>query len=148
MLGIADFRTYQNLVEQLPMKVCVPEVLRHELQQRGVTDVRHHDLRRSPRFRCCGIGIIAPAELDAPQILRQPEAQVIIADLSRRGIGILTHEQWFPRQEVSILMAAAEIIARIVQIRYVGPGCYNVGSIILNIRNYDQESTQAQAANQ
>lgn len=137
MLGIADARTYQSLVEQLPMKVRVPDALYQDLQKRGLVDARHHDLRRSPRFRCCGAGIIAAIESNTSKIFHQSQAQVVIEDVSRRGIGILTHDQWFPNQKISILMVAAEIVARVVRVRYVGPDCFNVGSVILKIRNFD-----------
>ncbi len=142
MLGIDDADTCEKLIKSLPLRVKVPEALATELSQRGLHGLRHDDLRRAPRFRCCGMALLLPVEgfLDC---FNHSRAVVIVKDLSRTGVGFLAHEQWYPDQEFSLLTPGAEVHGRVVRVRYVDQFCYSVGGLITRLREFDPSSSQS-----
>jgi hypothetical protein len=127
MLGILDPNAYVNLIACLPNRVNLTDELRDELGRRGVSASTLFDARGTPRFHCCGDGIATLTE--SPLAIRtSPEqAVVIIRDISRTGIGLLSHQQWFPDQIFHLLLPETELVARVRRARYICPNCFEIG---------------------
>ncbi len=55
-------------------------------------------------------------------------AEILIKDLSRSGVGILTHLQMWPSEEFSVELYGRLIEARVVRCKKLGELCYEVGA--------------------
>jgi len=58
------------------------------------------------------------------------ESRAIIQNLSRKGVGIITHQQWYPEQTLEVQMPSATLSTRVARTRKLGPFCFEVGLII------------------
>ena len=139
MLGIVDAGTYVAALEDLEFKVELPSWLDADLEKRGLIDARHCDQRRTPRFHCCGQGIISAQPSHLGEVFGQERALVVIRDISRTGLGLLTHQQWCPDQPVEILTATACIRGRSVRTRFIGPQCFSTGILITGVTEYPRD---------
>jgi hypothetical protein len=59
------------------------------------------------------------------------ESRAIVQDLSRKGVGIISHQQWYPEQTLELQMPNATLSTRVARVRKLGPYCYEVGLIII-----------------
>lgn len=117
-------------LDQLPMKIELPEALRLSMEvERGVVDSSPFEARRTARFRCRGIAVLdvlfSPLEL--PE--QDPTAVVIVRDVSRTGLGIITHQQYFPDQLIRVQLENSIIEGRVARARKIAANCFEIGSI-------------------
>ena len=124
--------TYKQLSESLSMRIQLTDGLRLTLSsERGPTNPNLFELRGTSRFRCCGNCVVTLSP-DSFQIPGQDHQSLsIVRDISRKGIGIIAHQQWYPEQSLELILATATVEARVARVRRAGPFCYEVGLIIV-----------------
>ena len=138
MLEISDTQTYFDLIACLPMKVVLSDETRSTLDRRGASQSNVFDTRIAPRFQCCGQAIATLVQSPKPLRIDAEQTIVIVRDISRHGMGLLTHEQWFPEQVYHILMPNAEMLLRVVRARYLSPSCFEIGTLTKQHREIEQ----------
>ncbi len=124
--------TFNQIIESLSMRIQLTDGLRATLSsERGVTHPNLFEMRCSARFRCCGRGVVSlsPDSFQMPG--QDPQSVVIVRDLSRKGIGLITHQQFYPEQLLGLLLENATVEARVARVRRAGPSCFEVGLVIL-----------------
>ena len=91
--------TFEQLVETLSMRIQLTDGLRETLNsERGATSPNPFELRSAARFRCCGKCIVTISPLSFRMSGQEPQSMAIVRDISRKGIGLITHQQWYPEQ--------------------------------------------------
>lgn len=123
--------TFEQVSESLSMLIQLTDGLRLTLDtERGPTKTNLFELRGSSRFRCCGkcVATLSPDSFQMPgQVLK---SLTIVRDISRKGIGLISHQQWYPEQRLNLLLENATVEARVARVRRAGPFCFEVGLII------------------
>ncbi len=124
--------TFEQLVEALTMRIQLTDVLRETLSsERGPTSTNLFELRSTSRFRCNGKCVVTLA-LDSYRMPGQEsQSLAIIRDISRKGIGLIAHQQFYPEQLLDLLLESARVEARVARVRRAGPFCFEVGLIIV-----------------
>ena len=125
-------QSFKQLIDSIENQIQLSEELLESLNSdRGATRSNPFELRANSRFRCCGecIATIAPDSFRMPG--QDAQAIAIVRDLSRKGIGIIAHQQWFPEQLIDLQLENAKVSARVARARRLGPACYEVGLVIL-----------------
>ena len=123
--------TFEQMSESLGMLIQLTDGLRLTLDsERGPTKTNLFELRGSSRFRCCGkcVVTLSPNSFQMPGQAAQSLA--IVRDVSRKGIGLIAHQQWYPEQLLNLLLETATVEARVARVRRAGPFCFEVGLII------------------
>ncbi len=123
--------TFEQLVESLEMRIQLTDVLSETLSsERGATSTNLFELRSTSRFRCNGKCIVSMS----PGSYRMPgqelQSLAIVRDISRKGMGLIAHQQWYPEQLLDLLLENAKVEARVARVRRTGPFCFEVGLII------------------
>ena len=121
-------KSFKQLIESIENKLQLSDELLEKLQSdRGATRSTPFELRANSRFRCYGDGVVTIA----PESFRMPgqdsQSIAIVRDLSRKGIGILSHQQWYPDQLVILDLENALISARVARARRLGPQLFRSG---------------------
>ncbi|MFO0014727.1 MAG: hypothetical protein ACK553_18480 [Planctomycetota bacterium] len=123
--------SFEEKLREIPLDFIMPARVREELQRKGVGTAMHDDNRESPRFRTNGPAIFSwessPPAFDHPH----PTRQVIVRDLSRTGVGILTSTQWFPEESGKLEFAIGSMIVKVMRARRLGPRCFEIGARII-----------------
>ena len=125
-------QTIEQLTESLSMLIQLTDKLREILKsEHGSTSRCLSEVRNTPRFCCHGKCIITIS----PDSYRMPgqESQTlgIVRNISRKGIGIIAHQQWYPEQMVELLLENAIVQTRVARARREGPFCFEIGMLIL-----------------
>lgn len=122
---------FEELLKHHPIDFVVPDRVRAEMQRNGMANTVSGDCRGAPRFRTQGPAILS--WIRSPEALQKPQAtrQVIIRDISKNGVGLLTSTEWFPEQIARLQFAVGEMEIKIMRARRVGPGCFEVGARVL-----------------
>jgi hypothetical protein len=123
--------TFEQVSESLSMLIQLTDELRFTLDsERGPTQTNLFELRGASRFRCCGkcVGTLSPDSFQMPG--QAAKSLMIVRDISRKGIGLISHQQWYPEQQLNLLLENATVEARVARVRRVGPYCFEVGLII------------------
>ena len=123
-------QTFEQLSASLSMLIQLTDDLREVLSSaHGTTTRCLSEVRSAPRFRCCGKCIITIS----PDSYRMPgqESQSIgiVRDLSRKGIGIIAHQQLYPEQMVELLLENATVQSRVARALRAGPFCFEIGLV-------------------
>lgn len=136
MLGTNHVTKFQELIESYPLNVLVPPHVQRDLSIGGVSSSFEHDTRVAARFRCNGQAIIS--WVDSPIALKRqmPTSKVIVRNLSKSGIAVLTDRQWFPEQVCRIQTSIAELTAKVARARQIGPRCFEIGLKLLSYKPY------------
>ena len=124
--------SFEQLIATLEMRVQLTESLIESLgTERGVTRTNPFEHRRAARFRCNGECITKISEQSFQMPGQESESHAIVRDLSRKGMGIIAHQQWYPEQTVEVQMPKASLTARVARVRKIGPFCFEVGLFIV-----------------
>jgi hypothetical protein len=133
--------THEQLIESLSMQIQLTDELQKSLNlHRGITSTNPFELRGAARFRCNGTGVV----LALPESFTMPGQErsslVIIRDISRKGVGLVSHQQWYPEQLVELRLQEATMQTKIARVRRLGPLCYEVGLMIMKHLNHFDET--------
>jgi len=124
--------TFEQLVETLSMRIQLTDGLRETLNsERGATSPNPFELRSAARFRCCGKCIVTISPLSFRMSGQEPQSMAIVRDISRKGIGLITHQQWYPEQLLDLMLENAYVEARVARARRAGPFCFETGLMIV-----------------
>jgi len=128
----AVLESFHELLERYPLDIVVPHAVRGELHRKGVAASVSDDVRNAPRFRTNGLGILSWISSPIPIETSHPIEQVIVRDLSKSGIGLLTCNEWYPDEVAKLRLEAGELTLRVVRARRIGTKCCEVGGKILS----------------
>ena len=124
--------TFEQLVESLEMRIQLTEVLSETLSsERGATSTNLFELRSTSRFRCNGKCVVSMSPGSYRMPVQELQSLAIVRDISRKGIGLIAHQQWYPEQLLDLLLESAKVEARVARVRRAGPFCFEVGLIIV-----------------
>ncbi len=138
MFSVELGQSLDQMLEVIPMKIQVPESLQAALEiERGVVDSSPFEARRTARFRCRGTAVILLLESPINFVNQELEAAVIVRDVSRTGLGLISHQQYFPEQRLMIVLENTRIEGKVARARKLGPCCFEIGS--LNVSKKDGE---------
>jgi hypothetical protein len=79
---------------------------------------------------------------ESPPSIHRTERQAIVylKDISKRGIGILTHTQLFPQEKILLLFQQRKVTATIVRCRRIGELCWECGGLITSFANLEDDA--------
>ncbi|MFO0921810.1 MAG: PilZ domain-containing protein [Pirellulales bacterium] len=142
MLADGSATAFLTLISQLPNKIELPRDLFEALsKERGVVDSTPFEARRSTRFRCSGTCIVE-AEPGTRVYRRQElQSQGIVRDVSRSGVGVITHQQWFPGQRLRLRLEHATLVVEVARARKIASSCYEAGAIIVEHRRHEASTS-------
>ena len=124
--------TFEQLVEALTMRIQLTDVLRKTLSsERGATSTNLFELRSTSRFRCNGKCVVSMSPNSYRMPGQESQSLAIVRDISRKGIGLIAHQQLYPEQLLDLLLESARVEARVARVRRAGPFCFEVGLIIV-----------------
>ena len=120
-------------VDQLPMLVQLPPAMSNFFVESGYLETVYGDLRGQSRLR-----VRCPAVLQSdfvpPFAQREKRlAKVLIKDMSRSGLGILSHEQLWPGETFWVELRDRRLHIRVVRCRKIATQCFEVGGLVLCI---------------
>lgn len=125
-------QSFEQLIETLKMKVQLTESLIESLKsERGVTRTNPFEHRRVARFRCYGECITRISECSFQMPGQEIVSRTIVRDLSRNGVGLISHQQLYPEQTIEVQMHNASVTALVARVCKLGPHCFEVGSTIV-----------------
>lgn len=136
MLESVNQRTYRQLIQRLPMRIQLTDTLERDLVQRGVTGSNPFEMRVAPRFRTNGEGVATLHSSPIAIPFRPSQSLVIVRDISRTGVGLISHQQWFPEQQYQVLLPESELLVKVVRIRFLGVRCFEIGCQLMRLREF------------
>jgi hypothetical protein len=110
-------------------RLRVPEAVTKSLRERQAAPPQQNDNRQFPRRYLVAHAIVQygtglPAHPRSPQ-----RHNVVVADLSRRGLRFLHSEQLFPGELATIQIAAGkQMHVEVARCRKVADFCYEIGA--------------------
>ena len=124
MSQVADV---QELMECVPCKVQLPNDWIDFFEHAGPVPTSFSDRRQVPRFYARTRAILK-SHRTIPSLDRaESSSQVYAKDISRTGICLITGEQFYPREELSLLLADGKLRElRVVRCRRIQNQCYEV----------------------
>ena len=132
MLVKHSSQTFRQIIESETMHVKLTKSLQESLlKERGATHTNPFELRGASRFRCYGECIVTLTSDSLSMPGQEKQSLAIVRDLSRKGIGIIAHQQWYPEQEMDLQLENAFVSARVARTRRLAPLCYEVGLMII-----------------
>ena len=132
MLDQIDSLDFQDLLDHVPNRIQLTSTLEESLaSERGVMATTHYEGRRSARFRCFGNAFakLVPFLMDLQEF--ETESFVIVRDLSKTGVGIISHQQLFPEQVVILYLEKFRLETKVARARKLGKNCYEIGLSIM-----------------
>jgi hypothetical protein len=120
-----------SLIQSVPNKIELPVGYEKFFGETGPTSSVENDRRSSIRMRVRTSGILIPRRW-LPAFPRNAAPEVIYTkDFSKSGFGFVTHQQYFPGEQVRVILATfwMEIVIR--RCRRLGSDCYEAGGTLL-----------------
>ena len=110
-------------------RLRVPEAVMKGLRERRDAPPQPGDTRQFPRRHLVASAIIEYRD-GLPAHPRQPQRHnVVVADLSRRGLRFLHSEQFFPGELAIIQIAASKVMhIEVARCRKIADCCFEVGA--------------------
>jgi hypothetical protein len=113
-----------ELIQRLDWNIQLPPTLANFFEHRGPAPTMMGDARSAVRLRARTQGVLFPTG----PLLAFPRQMVAIgiytSDFSKQGFGFIAAEQFWPEEEVRVVLQTFWIKVRIVRCRYLGPNCY------------------------
>jgi len=122
------------------LKVVLPSSLASFYEESGYCDPSFFEQRRATRLniRCEAAMCI---ESSPANVLRtERNSTVLVKDISKRGINVLTHEQLWPEEILYIRFQCRQIRVRVVRCRCLGESCWEVGAKIFFFKNLEDDA--------
>ncbi len=124
--------TFEQLVEALEMRIQLTDMLSETLStERGATSTNLFELRSTSRFRCNGKCVVSMSQGSYRMPGQELQSLAVVRDISRKGMGLIAHQQWYPEQLLDLLLESAKVEARVARVRRAAPFCFEVGLIIV-----------------
>jgi hypothetical protein len=121
----------RELSERTRWEIELPEALEDFFQEAGPMPSMPGDERRAVRLRVRTKSVML-SEVALPAIPRgtQPFG-IYMSDISRYGAGFLAAEQFFPIEQVRLLLPTFWLSVRVVRARRLGPRCFHIGTELM-----------------
>jgi hypothetical protein len=127
----ADVLGFDQQLTLYPLPFVTPAFIVQELEKRGAMPPRQSEIRRASRFYCSGHVIVScDNPLEVLQI-KQPTARGIVRNISKSGMSILTGQQFYPSQQLTLRLPISEATVVVVRCNQVGKGCFDIGVRVL-----------------
>jgi len=124
----------------LESKTILPASLAAFFAEPGYCESTFFESRKNSRLRIrCKAAISIEA---SPPSIPRSERQFIVyvKDISKRGIGIVSHIQIFPAEELLICFQHREVRATAVRCRRIGDFCWECGAQITSFKNLEEDN--------
>ena len=123
----------------LELKVVLPIELERFFDESGYVDSLPTEVRTNARLRVRSEAIIeftnTPVGLKTVSACTDRQrGKGLVKDLSRGGIGILYHEQIYPKEQLCIYFQGRVIHGVAVRCRRVGACCFETGCSVLSVQ--------------
>ena len=119
-----------KIMSSLSQQIRLPPECEDFFSQTGPTAPYPNDMRSSARTRVRTHGVLLP-ESPLPTFPREPEPIAIYtADFSKTGFGFVAAEQFYPGEDVRILLATFWMQVKIHRCRRLGESCYASGGTL------------------
>lgn len=115
----------------LPLLVRLPESLRDFFAESGYLETVYGELRGQARLRVRCEALLKSDFVPPFLKIKQRLAKVLIKDLSRSGIGLLSHEQMWPGETFWVGLHGRNLHVRVVRCRKLTDACYEIGGLVL-----------------
>lgn len=142
MLGKDYPSDLQRSLTTVAWQIELPAAMSGFFQETGTVPSIPGDERRAARLLCRTRCILIP-EAPLPALPRQREPMgIYLNDISRYGAGFISPIQFFPEEQVRILLPTFWIRARVMRGRYLGPHCYQIGVQLISRHEPDASAFQ------
>ncbi len=112
------------------LKIVMPPSLANFLMEAGYCDTTYFERRHVARLKIRFEAAMC-IESSPPSVQRiERNSVVLVKDISRRGISILSHEQIWPEEKLYIRFQARQVRANVVRCRRLGDLCWECGAEI------------------
>jgi hypothetical protein len=113
--------------------VRLPDSMKDFFREQGYISSNIFENRTSARL---GVRCASALEVtNSPPFIRRTESlyQVLIKDLSKKGLGLIAHQQLYPLEEFWVELLGKRVQATVVRCRKIDAFCYEVGSRIISV---------------
>ena len=116
-----------------PLQVQLPSHMANFFSEVGYLPTAYVEKRSNARMRVRCEAIIT--HLFVPPFVKRIEerARVLVKDLSRSGVSVLSHQQMWPTETFSIELHRRRLDARVVRCRKLGENCYDIGAVVFSV---------------
>ena len=123
----------------VPLRVRLPASMARFFSETGYMPTAFIEKRSHARMRVRCESMIT--SVSAPAFVKREfvATRVLVKDLSRGGVGVLSHQQMWPTETFFIELNNRRLRARVVRCRKLGESCYEVGAIVSAIENLNEE---------
>lgn len=133
-------RLLGKLMAGLPQRIQLPAECQNFFDTTGPAAPHPRDERNSARTRVRTHGVLYP-ERPLPAFPRPAEPVAIYTgDFSKTGFGFLAADQYYPGEEVRILLATFWMRVTIRRCRRLGEACYELGGSLTARRDPSAEA--------
>ncbi len=131
MLDTDYQRHLGSLIQGVPCQIELPEELQSFFEESGPMSVCENDRRRGVRTRVRTRGILIPTRWLPSMPRTTAPIAIYTKDFSKTGFGFLSDRQFFPGEEVRILLATFWMDIAVRRCRRLGECCYESGGSLL-----------------
>jgi hypothetical protein len=119
-------------MRQAVWEIQLPSHMERFFQESGPASSLPGDERRAARLRVRTKCLLVP-ESPLPAIPRSLEPMgIFTCDISRHGFGFLSPFQFFPEEEVRIILPSMWLRATVARGRRLGPKCFQTGARLIS----------------
>ncbi|MEX2186761.1 MAG: PilZ domain-containing protein [Pirellulales bacterium] len=130
MLETVDFDQRRQLIERIPCRVQLPLDWEEQFEGEGYVASYAGEFRANFRYRASRRAVVQIGG-ELPAFPRDGGMfGAFVQDFSRRGMGLLYHEQLFPEERVRVLLPSVSVDGTVVRCRRRGPDCYELGLVL------------------
>jgi len=132
----------------VPLLVRLPATMANFFNEVGYMPTAFVEKRSHARMRVRCESMITC--VSAPAFVKREltASRVLVKDLSRCGVGVLSHQQMWPTETFFIELNNRRLSARVVRCRKLGESCYEIGAVVSAIENLaDSDDSPAQDMN-
>jgi hypothetical protein len=130
-----------------PFLVKLPPELAAFYKESGYLPASYWEARVNARLRVRCESTLTSVFIPAFALEQHRRARVLVKDLSRAGIGILSHQQMWPTETFVLVLKGRSLACTVARCRKLGKLCFEVGARIdsLEHRKNPSELAESQA---
>ena len=119
--------------QPLPLLVQLPKHMASFFEEAGYLETVYCELRGQARLRVRCESILESDFVPPFLGIQQRRSVVLIKDLSRSGLGLLSHEQLWPGERFWVSLHGRRLHVRVVRCRKLANACFEVGGVVLSL---------------
>ena len=135
MLVSTDVGLTPDQTTTVPLLVQLPATLANFFDEVGYMPTALVEKRSHARMRVRCESTITCVSAPAFVSRELTASRVLVKDLSRCGVGVLSHYQMWPTETFFIELNNRRLRARVVRCRKLGEACYEIGAVVSAIEN-------------